>query len=496
MSLKKATKTDTPNRVELEVEVSAEQFEQAIEKAYHRDVKKINVPGFRKGKAPRRVIERMYGKEVFYEDAMNIVYPDALDGAIAESGYEFVEDKIDLDVISVGEEGLVFKAVVTVKPEVTIKDYLGMKAEKPAVDVTDADVDAELTKLQNRQSRLVSVDDRAAADGDTVVIDYEGFVDDKAFAGGKGEHQSLVLGSGQFIPGFEEQIVGKKIDEEFDVNVTFPEEYHAEELKGKPAVFKCKLHEIKTRELPELNDDFAKDCSEFDTLDEMKADIRKKLTDDREKEADAAFETALAEQLADKIEADIPQAMFENAIDENVREFDQRLQSQGLSLDMYLQYTGMDMAAFRESNREKAEMQVKVRLALETIAKQENLTVSDEDLEAEYERFAEQYHLKVEQIKAALSEKGLRADMLTEKAMHFVRDNAKAGKPAAKKPAAKKADDAPAEKKPAAKKSTSTAAKKTTTAKKADGEAAAKKPAAKKTTSTAKKTPAKKADDK
>ena len=469
MSLKKATKTDTKNRVELEVEVSAEQFEQAIDKAYRRDVKKMSVPGFRKGKAPRRVIERLYGKEVFYEDAMNIVYPDALDAAIAESGYEFVEDKIDLDVVSVGEDGMVFKAVITVKPDVAIKDYIGLKAEKPVVDVTDADVEAELTKLQNRQSRLVSVEDRAAADGDTVVIDYEGFVDDVAFAGGKGEHQSLVLGSGQFIPGFEEQIVGKKIDEEFDVSVTFPEEYHAEELKGKPAVFKCKLHEIKTRELPELNDDFAKDCSEFDTLEEMKADIRKKLTEDREREADAAFETALAEQLADKVEADIPQAMIENAIDESVREFDQRLQSQGLSLDMYLQYTGMDMAAFRESNREKCELQVKVRLALETIAKLENLTVSDEDLEAEYERFAEQYHLKVEQIKAALSEKGLRADMLTEKAMHFVRDNAKAVKPAAKKTtAAKKADSEATEKKPAAKKTTTAkkpAAKKTTEAK-------------------------------
>ena len=292
MSLKQATKTDTANRVELEVEVDAAAFEAAVEKAYRKDVKKMNIPGFRKGKAPRHYIEKLYGTEVFYEDAMNDVYPDALEAAIEESGYEFVQDKVDLDVVSVGKDGLVFKAVITVKPEVEIEGYTGLKAEKEEVKVTDEDVEAELKKLQDRQSRLVTVE-REAQNGDTAVIDYEGFVDGVPFEGGKGENHSLTLGSGQFIPGFEDQIVGKKAEEEFDVNVTFPEEYHAAELAGKPAVFKCKLHEVKTRELPELNDDLAKDCSEFDTLEELKADLRKKLEESRTQEADNAFEGAL-----------------------------------------------------------------------------------------------------------------------------------------------------------------------------------------------------------
>ncbi len=477
MSLVKAEKTETANRVKLEVNVDAATFEQAVSAAYRKNVKSMNIPGFRKGKAPRAYIEKIYGAEIFYEDAMNAVYPAALDEAIAESGYAFVEDKIDLDVTSVGKEGLTFTAVVTVKPECKIDGYKGLKAEKAAVSVSDDDVNAELKKFQDRQSRLVSVEDRAAKLDDIVMIDYEGFVDDVAFAGGKGENQSLTLGAGQFIPGFEEQIVGKKIGEEFDVNVTFPTEYHAEELAGKEAVFKCKLHEIKMRELPELNDDFAKDCSEFDTLDEFKADVKAKLTESAEQEADAAFETALAEQLADLLEADIPQAMFENAMDDAVEDFARRLQMQGLSLDMYMQYTGMDEKAFRETTREQAEKQVKVRLALETIAKNEKIEPTAEDVEAEYAKFAEMYKMDVEKIKAAIPEKNLREDLAEEKAMHFVKDNAKVGKPAAKKttstakkPATKKETAETAEKKPAAKKTTSTA----------------KKPAAKKTEKTEK----------
>ena len=493
MSLVKAEKTENANRVKLEVNVDAAAFEQALNAAYRKNVKKLNIPGFRRGKATRGYIEKMYGKEFFYEDAMNDIYPSALDDAIAESGYAFVEDKIDLDVVSVGEEGLTFTAVITVKPECTIDGYKGLKAEKPAVSVSDDDVDAELKKFQDRQSRLVSVEDREAKLDDIVMIDYEGFVDGVAFAGGKGENQSLTLGSGQFIPGFEEQIVGKNIGDEFDVNVTFPTEYHAEELAGKEAVFKCKLHEIKVRELPTLDDDFAKDCSEFDTLDEMKADIKAKLTESREKEADSAFENALAEQLGGLLQADIPAAMIENAMDNAVEDFNQRLQMQGLSLDMYLQYTGTDMAAFRETTREQAEMQVKVRLALETIVKNEGIEVTEEDLEAEYAKYADMYKMEVAQIKAAIPEKNLREDLSVEKAMHFVKDNAKVGKPAAKKSTAKKAEkaeeDAPAEKKPAAKKTTSTAKKPAAKKEAADGE---KKPAAKKTTSTAKKPAAKK----
>ena len=398
MSLKNAEVKET-NRVELEIEVGAEEFEAAVEKAYRKNIKSMNIPGFRKGKAPRRFVEKMYGTGVFYEDAVNALYPTALDAAIKESGYDYVEDKIDLDVVSVGPEGLVFKAVITVKPEIEVGEYKGLKADKKVEPVTDADVDAEMAKLQDRNSRLVTVEGRPAADGDTVVFDFEGFVDGVAFDGGKGENHTLVLGSGQFIPGFEEQIVGKSAEEEFDVNVTFPEDYHAKELAGKPAVFKCKLHEIKAKELPELNDDFAKDCSEFDTLEELKADSRKKLTESRERSAQEKFEAALIDQLVEGVKGEIPEAMFANRQNEAVQEFGYRLQSQGLSLDMYLQYIGSDMDTFKATFRPQAEREVKLRLALEKIAALEGLTASDEALEAEYAAMAEQYKMDVEQVK-------------------------------------------------------------------------------------------------
>lgn len=424
MSLKTATKTETANRVELEVEVDAATFEAAVQRAYKKNAASIAVPGFRKGKAPRNMIEKLYGTGVFYEDAMNDVYPVALDAAISESGYEYVEDKIDLDVVSVGAEGLVFKAVITVKPEVEVSEYKGLKASKKVEAVTDEDVDAELARLQDRNSRLVTVEDRAAADGDTVNFDFEGFVDDVAFEGGKGENYTLTLGSGQFIPGFEEQIVGKSIDEEFDVNVTFPEEYHAEELKGKPAVFKCKLHEIKTKELPELNDDFAKDVSEFDTLDELKADIRKAHEERAAKEADAAFENALLDQLAEGLKADIPQAMFDRRIDDMVQDFGYRMQSQGLDLDTYLKYTGMDMDAFRDGFKEQADKQVKIRLALEKIAALENIEVTEEDENAEYDRIAEMYKMEVEKVKAILNANDMKKDLAVGKALDLVKETA------------------------------------------------------------------------
>ena len=431
MALKAANKVET-NRVELEIEVGAEAFAAAVSAAYRKNVGKINVPGFRKGKAPRAIIEKMYGTGVFYEDAINDLYPTALDEAIRESGYEYVEDKVDLDVVSVGPEGLCFKAVITVKPEIEVKEYKGLKAKKKAVSVKEDEVKAELEKMQERSSRLVTVEDRAAAEGDTVVFDFDGYVDGVAFEGGKAENYSLVLGSGQFIPGFEEQIVGKKAEEAFDVEVTFPEEYHAAELAGKPAVFKCVLHEIKVKELPELNDDFAKDCSEFDTLDELKADLKAKLKKQKEHAADEAFETELMDQLCAAIEGEIPEAMYENRVSESVQDFGYRLQMQGLDLETYLKYTGMDMAAFRAGFREQAERSVKVRLALEKIAKLEEIVPSDEDVEAEFAKYAEQYSMEVEKIKSLIPAESIRGDLAVSKAMDLVKASAVAPTKAAK----------------------------------------------------------------
>ncbi|MBE6767697.1 MAG: trigger factor [Ruminococcaceae bacterium] len=423
MSLKAVNKKET-NRVELEIEVDAAAFEAAVEKAYRKNINKLNIPGFRRGKAPRSFVEKMYGKEVFYEDAMNDLYPEALDAAIKESGYEYVEDKIDLDVVSVGEEGLVFKAVITVKPEVALSAYKGLDVTREEKEVTDEDVEAELNKLLDRNSRMVTVEGRAAENGDTVDFDFDGYVDDVAFDGGKAEHYSLVLGSGQFIPGFEDQIVGKNAGEEFDVNVTFPEDYHAEELKGKAAVFKCKLHEIKAKELPVADDEFAKDCSEFDTLDELKADLKAKLAESRKNEADAAFENALMDKLVENMTAEIPEAMFDNEVTEQVNNFAYRLQSQGMDMNLYLQYTGMDEAALRENFRPQAEQQVKGRLALEKVAALEGLTATEEEVEAEYARMAEMYKLDVERVKALVAADAVAKDMGLKKALDFIKENA------------------------------------------------------------------------
>ncbi|MBQ3068887.1 MAG: trigger factor [Clostridia bacterium] len=423
MSLKAATKKET-NRVELEIEVGAEAFEAAVAKAFKKNIGKLNVPGFRKGKAPRHLVEKLYGEGVFYDEAMNDMYPVALDEAIAESGYSYVEDQIDLDVVSVGKEGLVFKATITVKPEATLGQYKGLEAPRTVKDVTDEEVDAEIAKLQERNSRMVSVEDRAAQNGDTVVFDFEGFVDEVPFEGGKAENYSLVLGSGQFIPGFEDQIVGKVIDEEFDVNVTFPEDYQAEELAAKEAVFKCKLHEIKVKELPELNDDFAKECSEFDTLDELKADARDRLTKMNEKAADDAFDSALLDKLVEGMEVEIPDAMINNCVKDHVRDFAYRLQSQGLDIDTYMQYTGMDMASFEEGFRPQAERQVKVRLALEAIVKAENITVTEEEIEEEYKKMADAYKMDVDKVKSYIPVQGISSDLEVEKALGFLKDNA------------------------------------------------------------------------
>lgn len=475
------------NKYELEISVGGEEFEKACASAYRKNVKKINVPGFRPGKAPRAFIEKMYGKEIFYEDAVNELYPSAYSDAVEEAGIEPV-DRADVEVVSVDENGFTFKAKVTVKPEVEVVDYKGIKADKNVKKVTEDDLNAEIDTLRNRNGRIINVEDRAAQSGDNTIIDYEGFVDGVAFDGGKGERQPLTLGSNQFIPGFEDQVVGHNIGDEFDVNVTFPEEYHAPELAGKAAVFKCKLHEIKVRELPEVNDEFIKDVTEFESLDEFKKDAEAKLTDRFENAATAEVEDLLIDTVIANMKAEIPECMFEHNMDDMVRDFSGRLEAQGMKLDLYLQYTGMDMETFRNSFREQAERQVKIRLALEKIAAIENLSATEEEIDAEYKKLAEGYNIEADQIKSFIPSDDIKKDLAMQKAIDFVRDNADitvktyekeapAKKPAAKKAsgtkssAAKKTD---AEKKPAAKKTT---AAKSTTAKKTT---AAKKPAAKK----------------
>ncbi|MCL2487261.1 MAG: trigger factor [Oscillospiraceae bacterium] len=430
MVLKSATMTETPNRLELEVEIDAAAFEAAVAKTYRKNIGKMNIPGFRRGKASRPYVERIFGADVFYEDATNDLYPGAMDEAIKESGYEYIEDKVDLDVVSIGKEGLVFKAVITVKPEVDVGEYRGLKAVKPSAEPTEEQIGDELEKLRERGSRLVSVD-RAAEEQDTVIFDFEGFAGGVAFEGGKGDNHSLILGSGQFIPGFEQQMVGHKPEEPFEVNVTFPEDYHAEELAGKEAVFKCLIHEIKQKELPELNDDFAKDCSEFDTLEELKADLREKSGQKLAEESDRRFESELTDRLAELVSGEIPEAMYENNITNAAHDFEHRLQAQGLELETYLQYMGLDKETFRGNLRPQAEKSVKVRLALEKIVKLEHIDVTEEMLEAEYVKLAGQYGLDEEKIKTLISDEDLKKDTAVEKAMALVKEAAEALDPPA-----------------------------------------------------------------
>ena len=422
MSLKSCT-TEETNRVKLEVEVGAEEFAKACADAYRKNVGKLAVPGFRKGKAPRNVIERMYGKEFFYEDAVNAIYPEALDAAIKESGIAYVDDAIDLDVVSIGEEGLIFTAVVTVEPEVKLGEYKGLKVEGHYHPVTDEAVEAEFERVRERDARVITVDDRPAQNGDTAKFDFAGYVDGVAFDGGTAENYSLELGSGQFIPGFEEQMIGHSAGEEFDVNVTFPEEYHAEELKGKPAVFKIKLHSLTAKELPEADDEYAKD-KDFDTLDEYKADIRQHLEKHAEEHFKADADEHLTDALADLVEAEIPDAMIERRVDSNIQQFAYRLQSQGLDLDTYMQYMGGDINMLRDQVRPDAEQQVKVRLALKYIVKAEGIEVTEDDLNDEYAKIAEAYQMDVEAVKNAVSADDLTEDLAVEKALDLVRESA------------------------------------------------------------------------
>lgn len=424
MSLKE-TKQLGANRYELEITIDAESFGEAIKKAYNKQKNKIAIPGFRKGKAPYAMVMKMYGEEAFFEDALNILYPDAVEDAIKESGLNVINDKMDFDMVSISkEEGVDFKVSVTTYPVIEIGEYKGLKAEKVIAKVEDSEIDAQVKSMAERNARMVSVEDRAANMGDTVIIDFEGFCDGEAFEGGKSEGYSLELGSGQFIPGFEDQIVGKNIGDEFDIVVTFPEEYGAENLAGKEATFKIKLHEIKLRELPEIDDEFAKDVSEFDTLDALKADLKAKALEQKSKFNEEETENELVSQIVDSIKGEIPEAMFENRLNQSVEEFAYRLQMQGLDLDTYLKYSGTTMEDFRKTFRPQAEGQVKFRLALEKIVELEKIEATEEELNARFEEMAKQYGMEVDAVKNAIPAEELAKDVAVGKAIDFIKANA------------------------------------------------------------------------
>ena len=424
MSLVASNKKDT-NRVELEVAVSGEAFKKEIEKVYRKQVKNINIPGFRKGKAPRAIIEKMYGKEVFYEDAMQNLYPQALQDAVDEAGLKVVNDKIDLDVTEVSEDGFTFKAVVTTYPEVTIDGYKGIEVTQLSTEVTDEKVQEEIDKARQRASRVEDVTDRPAKNGDTVVIDFEGFKDGVPFDGGKGEDYSLTLGSNSFIPGFEDQVVGHSIDEEFTISVTFPEDYQAEELAGQPAEFKITINAISERILPELDDDFVQDVSESaSTVEEYKAEIAKSVQEELEQLRDDDIESKLVDALAEKVQGEIPEAMYTNKLEDMLKEFDLRLRSQGLDLDTYMKYTGLTKEAFNDQYRDEAEKRVKLRLALEKIAEIEKIEVTEEDLGAEYDKMAEMYKMDADKVKSLVPADDLKLDVAVSKAMDLVKENA------------------------------------------------------------------------
>ena len=423
MALKDCLKKEAANAYELTVSVDGEIFEKAINKVYKKQVKKINIPGFRKGKAPRHIIERMYGTEVFYDDAMQECYPDALYEAAKEQGLEIVAVE-KLEAIEAGKDGFTFKTDIIVKPTLTVDGYKGFEIGKKSTEVTDELVDEEIEKVRDRNSRMVTVEDRAAEIGDTVVFDFEGFTDGVPFEGGKAENYSLSLGSGNFIPGFEEQVVGHSTGEEFSINVTFPEEYQAEELKGKDAEFKINLHEIKTKELPEVDDEFVKDVSDKETLDEYKvqlrAEIAKRLADEAEKDVD----NQISEKLIALATDEIPEAMYDNQASDMVRDFDMRLRSQGMDLNTYMQYMGTDVNGLKAMYKDEAEKRVKLRLVLEAIAAQENIEVTEEVLDAEYGKMAEAYKMDVEKVKAAVPADSLTEDLKVQKALELVKNNA------------------------------------------------------------------------
>ncbi len=465
MSVKSCEKIEK-SQVVLTIEVGAEAFQAAIEKAYQKMRKKINVPGFRPGKAPRKIIEGMYGAEVFFEEAINIAFPDAYEAAVKEQELQVVAyPSVEL-VGDATQDGFTFKATVPVYPEVTLGEYKGLTAEKEEVKVTAADVDERLKQLSDRNTRLVSVE-REAKEGDTAVIDFEGFLDGKPFDGGKGENHSLELGSHSFVPGFEEQVAGMKAGEEKEIDITFPEDYHAD-LAGKAVVFKVKCHEVKEKEVPAMDDEFAKDVSEFDTLKDLKADLKKKIAEDRQKSADRAFEDALMEQVAEGITADIPDAMVEGQARQFVENFKMQIGQQGIPYDQYMQMTGMSESKLLEDAREPALRQVRMDLALAAVIKSEAIEASDEEVEAEYQKLADQYGMDLEMVKKYIQADQVRDQVVSQKAIAVVVDSATAVKPKAAKKTAKKAEEKPAGEAESEEKPRKTAKK--TAKKAADGE--------------------------
>lgn len=415
------------NQGKLTVEVDAETFNKALNQAFQKVQKQVNIPGFRKGRVPRPIFEQRFGVESLYQDALDIVLPDAYVGAIEETGIEPVaQPEIDIEQIGKGQT-LIFTAEVTVKPEVKLGEYKGLEVPKVDTEVTDEDVEAELEQLQKRHAELVVKEDEPAVEGDTVVIDFEGFVDGEAFEGGKAENHSLELGSGSFIPGFEEELVGVKAGDEKDVHVTFPEEYHAEELAGKPAVFKVKVHEVKGLVLPELDDEFAVDVDdEVETLNALKEKIKNRLKEQKEHAAKHEVENAVLEKAAENAEIDIPEVMVESEVDRMVKEFDQNLQQQGLNLELYTQFSGQDLDALKETMKEDAEKRVRVSLTLEAIVKAENVEVTDEEVDKELENMSEMYNMPVDQIKQILgSTDSVKEDLKMNKAVQLLVDNSK-----------------------------------------------------------------------
>ena len=424
MNLIKSEKTDKGVWT-LQFSVDKDTFAKAVSDSFRKNSGKITVPGFRKGKAPRAVVEKMYGKGYFYEDAFNAVLPDAFEAALKDSKLDMVGQP-DFDVVSVSDEdGVVFSAKVSVKPEVKIEGYLGIEAEKKVVPVTDEEVDQEIRTLQERNSRETDLDEGGKAEmGDICTIDFDGSVDGVPFDGGKGSDYPLKLGSGNFIPGYEEQVAGHTLNETFDVKVSFPEDYHVKELAGKPAVFKTTIHKIQHIELPALDDDFAKDFTEFDTFDEYRKDVRAKIEKRHGEEADSEFENAVLDQLIEKTDAEIPEAMFVAETENFVRDYDNRLRMQGLDLKTYFQYTGMDLDKLRAQLRPQAEKQVRLRLALEKIAELEKLEATQEDIDGEIQRIADAYQMKVEDVRKAVPMDAVAEDMKVKKAMDLVKEKA------------------------------------------------------------------------
>jgi len=415
------------NMVKLTITCAAADFEEACKKAFQKNKDKLNIQGFRKGKAPYAIVTKMYGKSMFYEDAANILIPEAYDEAAKNCGIEIVS-RPEIDVTEIGEgKDFVFTATVAKKPEVTLGEYKGLTVDKIEISVSDEEIEEELKKTQEQNAREINIEDRPVQDGDTAVIDYEGFCDGVAFAGGKGENHPLVIGSHSFIDGFEDQLIGKSIGEECDVNVTFPEQYHAEELAGKPAVFKCKVNAIKAKELPELDDEFASEVSEFDTLAEYKEDIKKNLTEKKEKEAKTKKEDQAVEKAVANATMEVPEAMIQSTQEQMAEDFAYRLQSQGLKLEQYFQFTGLNQKTFLEQMKPQAEKRINTRLVLEAIVKAENITVSDEEIEEELKKMSEQYHMEIDKIKEYMGEENLKnmtLDLACGKAVTLVADSA------------------------------------------------------------------------